>query len=104
MENIATQNKEDKETLLDIIKNVQDMPESERSRAIKYIFHERGWIAENTEKVWLIQQLEAEGKITITLPAIVKSNNPLCKHESPGIDVLEFHLSALMLLTHARIA
>ena len=89
---------EERNALLQIIREKQKLPLREQEKYIKYAFYDIfKYSAESTEKQRLIKQLEAEGLIKIEFPSF--EVNPL----EPSLDLSQLSRSDLRLILHAHI-
>jgi len=88
---------EEREAILQIIREKQNKPPNQRRQFIKYTFHDLDWIAESTEKQQIIAQLIEEGVIAVEFPV------PIINPQAPALDVFQIHRSDLDLLLHAKI-
>jgi len=91
---------DEREAILQIIREIQDMPPERRRRRERIIseFSRLNWRAASTEKSHTITQLEADGLIKIEIPP--PQINPM----GPSLNVSEVHHSDLRSLLHATIA
>ena len=90
-------NTKEKEIILRIIREKQTLDLKDQVAFIKHVFRRHGWSAESTEKEPLIQQLIAEGVITVVIPPV--TINPA----EPGLDISQIHRSDATRLMYAKI-